>query len=138
LLLTFVTLPVPLIEAFGFRQTQTTLSVYWMLKEHAFIDYSTPVLGAPWQLPFEAPVYQVAVAALVALTGGDPDACGRIVAPAFFCGMLWCAYQVLRELLPASKRTVLLFVVAMLASPHVVFWARTFMIESCAEFFSMA
>jgi hypothetical protein len=135
---TLKTLHVPILDAFGFRQTQTAISVYWMLHEHALIRYLTPVLGSPWSLPFEVPVYQLIVAALGTVTSLDLDACGRIVSVGFFCGTLWCAYLIIRSLLPVHRVAALLFVVAALVSPHIVFWARTFMIESCALFFGMA
>jgi hypothetical protein len=138
LVLTTVTLNVPMLDAFGFRQTQTAISVYWMLHEHVFLNYLTPVLAAPWSLPFEAPVYQVIVAAFQTLTGLSIDASGRLVSLAFSCGALGCCYQIVRQLLPKDRVTALLFVVAALMSPHVVFWARAFMIESCAVFFGAA
>src|ERR1039458_146889 len=86
---TLKTLHVPVLDAFGFRQTQTAISVYWMLHEHALIRYLTPVLGSPWSLPFEVPVYQLIVAALRAVMSLDLDACGRIVSVGFFFGSLW-------------------------------------------------
>jgi hypothetical protein len=46
---TAVTLNLPILDAHGFRQTQTAISVYWMLHEHVFINYLTPVLTAPWR-----------------------------------------------------------------------------------------
>ncbi len=135
---TAVTLNLPILDAHGFRQTQTAIGVYWMLHEHVFINYLTPVLTAPWSLRFEAPVYQVIVAAFQTLTGLSIDASGRLVSLAFFCGALGCCYQIIRQLLPRDRVTALLFVVAALMSPHVVFWARAFMIESCAVFFGAA
>jgi hypothetical protein len=135
---TLMTLHVPVLDAYGFRQTQTAISVYWMLHEHALIRYLTPVLGPPWSVPFEVPVYQLIVAALGGVTGLDLDACGRIVSVGFFCGTLWCGYMIIRVILPAQKAPALLLVLVALMSPHVVFWARTFMVESCALFFGVA
>src|SRR5262245_5390007 len=53
----------PIFEQHGFRQTQTALSTYWILQGGPWIAYETPVLGAPWALPFEFPTYQLAAAA---------------------------------------------------------------------------
>lgn len=36
----------PPIDASGFRQTQTALSIDWMLRGGPFLSYLTPVLGA--------------------------------------------------------------------------------------------
>jgi hypothetical protein len=138
LILLLVTLNIPMFDAFGFRQTQTAINVYWMLHEHVFVNYLTPVLGAPWSLPFEAPVYQVIVAGLQVVSGLSIDASGRIISVMFFVCTLTCCYQIIRQLLPTDRTTALLFVAAALMSPHVVFWARTFMIESCAMFFGAA
>ena len=58
----------PLIESHAFRQTQTALTSYWMLEEGWKIAYQTPVVGFPWAIPFEFPLYQSLVAGVVALT----------------------------------------------------------------------
>ena len=42
----------PLLEFKSFRQTQTALTVYWMLKEGWRLGYETPVLGYPWSNSF--------------------------------------------------------------------------------------
>jgi hypothetical protein len=114
---TAVTLNLPTLDAHGFHQTQTAISVYWMLHEHVFINYLTPVLTSPWSLPFEAPVCQVIVAAFQTLIGPSIDASGRLVSLAFFCGALRCCYQIIRQLLPRDRVTALLFVVAASMSP---------------------
>src|SRR5215468_4517134 len=57
----------PIYEQHGFRQTQTALSAYWILHGGPWLAYETPVLGAPWSLPFEFPTYQLVVAALARL-----------------------------------------------------------------------
>ncbi len=42
----------PVTDWHGFRQAQTANGVYWMLREGAWLDYESPVLGPPWSLPF--------------------------------------------------------------------------------------
>src|SRR5688572_31609546 len=54
----------PLIDAHPFRQTQTAISVFHMMRGGPWLAYYTPVLGAPWAIPFEAPLYHWSVAAL--------------------------------------------------------------------------
>src|SRR4051812_18667811 len=72
-------LSAPLADLHSFRQTQTAVSVYWMLHGGPWLDYWTPVLGAPWSAPFEFPLYQWIVAALVGATGLPIDSAGRLV-----------------------------------------------------------
>jgi hypothetical protein len=136
--LTWLTLNQPLLDAYGFRQTQTAISAYWMLHGHAaFFDYVTPVLGAPWMVPFEAPIYQW-LAFLLSLTGIPLDASGRLVSLGFYFGAVWIGYRIIRRLLPEDPHAAKLFVLLVLFSPLYLFWSRTFMIETCALFFGMA
>jgi hypothetical protein len=42
-----------------FRESQTAISADYLLREPgAFPDYQLPVLGAPWEVPFEFPLFQ--------------------------------------------------------------------------------
>jgi hypothetical protein len=128
----WITLFNPLLDSFGFRQTQTAINVYSILHDHVFLDYLTPVLGAPWALPFEVPVYQLLVASLTYLSGVELDATGRIVSVAFFFVMLGSGYTIIKNLLPGDRYAARLFLILGLMSPLYLFWARTFMIETCA------
>src|SRR4051812_9418753 len=42
----------PLIDGNAFRQTQTALTAYWLLKGGPLLAYITPVAGFPWAIPF--------------------------------------------------------------------------------------
>ncbi|WGD28369.1 hypothetical protein AncyloWKF20_11115 [Ancylobacter sp. WKF20] len=131
----FVGLKNPIMDMYSFRQTQTALTSYWLLHGGPWIAYETPVLGAPWAMPFEFPVYQLIVSAL-AMLGVPLDVAGRLVNFGFFLGTLgplWLLFRALR-LGPASYlATAILYVL----SPLYLYWSRTFLIESCALFFSM-
>jgi hypothetical protein len=97
--------------------------------------YETPVVGYPWAIPYEFPVYQIIVA-LLAATGLPLDAAGRIVAFGFFIGSLWPLRMLFRVL--RLDESAFLFVAALFAlAPIYVYWSRTFMIETCALFFSL-
>jgi hypothetical protein len=123
----------PIYEQHGFRQTQTALSAYWILQGGPWFVYDTPVLGAPWSVPFEFPTYQLIVAALAHL-GVPLDQAGRLISFGFFMATLVPLRVLLREI--GYDRTAFLIVaVLFLACPLYVFWGRTFMIESCALFF---
>ena len=61
-----------------FRQTQTAVSAFFIQREHNFsLAYPTPVLGKPWSIPLEFPLYQWTVVVVsdglgVALDGKRP------------------------------------------------------------------
>src|ERR1700730_19303248 len=62
LVVLFLGIDKPLLDLHYFRQTQTALSAYWILKGGPWLAYETPVLGFPWAVPFEFPVYQLLAA----------------------------------------------------------------------------
>jgi hypothetical protein len=124
----------PLLDLHYFRQTQTALSVYWMLHGGPWLAYETPVLGAPWSIPFEFPIYQWIVAPL-AMTGLPLDAAGRIVMFAFYIATLW-PLRILCRAAGLGRIAFLATAILFLTSPLYLYWSRTFMMESCALFFS--
>ena len=67
----------PLLEDNAWRQTQTALTSYWMLKEGWQLAYQTPVLGYPWEIPLEFPIFQTIVAFVVWLADLPLDPTGR-------------------------------------------------------------
>lgn len=121
----------PLLEHHAFRQTQTALTAYWTVRDGLRLASLTPVLGPPWSIPFELPVYQWAVAGAHALTGVPLDVTGRFASLAAFYLSLVPGYSLLRRLLGGGRQAaiVLCFV---LASPTYLFWSRAFLIESTA------
>lgn len=128
-----VWIDIPALDSFGFRQAQTAISVFYMLKDGIAVDYQTPVLGAPWSIPFEFPTYQV-LSALVASFGVSVDTAGRIVSYCFFLACLLPLRSIVRSL--GFDRGAFHIVAALfLSSSLYVFWSRTVMIESSALFF---
>src|SRR5207247_957809 len=122
-------------DYFGFRQTQTALTAYWLAQGGPWLAYETPVLGYPWTVPLEFPVYQLLTAVLT-LVGIPIDVGGRLVSFAFFVGALGPLWLLLRTLdFPRSTR--LIVSILFLASPLYIFYARTLMIESTAVFFGL-
>ncbi len=133
-----VTLNNPLLDEHAFRQTQTAVNVYYILKEGSVIDYQTPTFGTPWANPFEAPVYQLFVAGVVEATGFGIDPAGRLVSYIFLLGTIALGSLTLRRLFPEDRYVALLFAGLMFFSPLYLFWGRTVLIETCATFFAMA
>lgn len=127
----------PLVDGNGFRQTQTAITSYWMLKEGWSFAYQTPVAGFPWSIPFEFPIYQTLVAVVSALTGFALDGVGRFISFIFLALCAWPAFKISRRLsLPTIVPWV--FTALLWTSPLYVFWGRTFMIETMALFFAFA
>jgi hypothetical protein len=135
--ITFRYIQQPLVDVHPFRQTQTALTAYWMREEGWSLSYETPVVGFPWSIPFEFPIYQALVAALSGFFSLDLVATGRFVSFLFLVACAWPAFSVSRRLkLPESVPWV--FCALLWTSPLYVYWGRTFMIETAALFFSFA
>ena len=121
----------------GFRQTQTALSTHSILQGGPWLGYETPVLGAPWAIPFEFPLYQWTVAAVVTLLGTPLDQAGRLVSELFFYATLIPAYVLLASLQVRPRHRVV-FLSLLVVSPEYLYWSRSFMMESTALFCGMA
>ena len=123
-------------ELYAFRQTQTAISVSYLLKGGPWLAYETPVLGPPWSIPFEFPLYQWIVA-LVAKSGLFAiDQAGRFVSEVFFFASLYPLFKIL-GFLTISVRNRYLILAIFCVSPQYLFWSRSFMIESTALALSM-
>lgn len=115
----------------GFRQTQTAISVKYLLKGGGWFAYETPVFGPPWSIPFEFPLYQWIVA-LVAMTNLiDIDQAGRLVSVLFFLSTLYPLFKIL-EALGSSINQIFIILSLYCLSPEYIYWTRSFMIESTA------
>ena len=122
-------------DVHGFRQSQTALTAYWLDREPHGLAYITPVLGYPWSVPFEYPVYQWIVVLLMKV--GVPLVIGgRLVSFAAFVGCL-VPLKVMARDFNVSNRAFLSVAVVYLACPFYIFWSRTFMIETTALLFSL-
>jgi len=126
----------PLLDMHSFRQTQTALTVRWMARGGPLLAYQTPVLGYPWTIPFEFPLFQW-TALLLNRAGIDLDNAGRTASWLYFIAGLPLAAFTVRKW-TGDRSLVLIFLSLWVFSPLYVYWSRAFMIESCATFFSLA
>lgn len=126
-----------LMQVHSFRQTQTALSAWFIALGGPILRYETPVLGAPWSIPFEFPLYQALAAWLQMITGWSIEVCGRTVGRGFFYLSLLPLYSLARSL-GMEKRYALLPLLFFLMSPMYLYWSRAFLIESTALFFGLA
>jgi hypothetical protein len=124
-----------LLGSHEFRQTQTALTVDRFLIDGVKLDYETPILGPPWQIPLELPVYQAGVTWFVRATGLPLEQSGRLVSWLFFLSALPACFLLLGRLgVPRPHR--LLFLSLLLLSPLYIFFSRGFLIESTALSFA--
>jgi hypothetical protein len=119
----------------SFRQTQTALTALYFRGWQDLVFYQTPVLGPPWAMPFEFPLYQAMVRGLHEVTALSLETSGRLVAISFFLGCLWPLWSFIRYLGVGRPGLVL---APILLSPLYVFWSRAFTIETTALFFTLA
>ncbi len=130
----FAGLNQPIADLHQFRQTQTAITAYWIWRGGPLLAYQTPVLGFPWSIPFEFPVYQYLLAAL-RLIGVPFEAGGRLLSFAFYAALLW-PIRVLFRNLGLGLVDYLIMAILLLAAPIYIYWSRTVMMESCALFFA--
>ncbi|MEO6003588.1 MAG: hypothetical protein ABIZ04_05590 [Opitutus sp.] len=115
----------------SFRQAQTAITTYYFIHGGISFDYITPILGPPWEIPLEFPLFQACTAWFVNATGMELDLAGRLMSWLFFLSLLPACYLLLDGFrLPAGHR--LLFLSVLLLSPLYIFFSRSFMIESAA------
>lgn len=125
----------PLLDAHGFRQTQTAINAYYLLKDFDIFHYQTPVLGYPWSLPFEFPIYQALVVLLCKFTHINLEISGRIVSWSGYILTLYPIYKICRKF-EQDKNLFYIISSLYLLSPTYLFWGRTFMIETTTVFFA--
>ena len=135
---TWRTLDQPIVDMWGFRPAQTAISVPYMLRQGAWLANVVPVFGEPWVLAQEFPLYQWCVALLVWVTGAPIDACGRLVSAFFAVAALWPVFLLVKAAgLTTTRRFTLLLGALWLLAPVVVFWGRSFLIETTTVFLGL-
>jgi hypothetical protein len=120
-----------------FRQAQTALATTWIKAEHNFsLAYPTPVLGKPWSLPMEFPLYQWTVVGVSEATHWSLTKAGRAVSIACFYLCLPAVFLLLGrwDVAPGRRWLVLAVIVT---CPFYIFYARAFLIETMALMFSL-
>jgi len=125
----------PIVDAHEFRQTQTAITCYYMRSEGLSIAYETPVLGPPWKIPFEFPFYQWAVV-LLSKAGIALESAGRAISILSFLVAVF-GFYVGSAVIFDHWRHRLIAVVVLLTNPFLLFWSRSFMIETTAVAFGV-
>lgn len=104
----------------SFRQSQTALAVHWLDKNTGYIDY-LPVLGFPWRLPMEFPMYQLIVSKIASLLNISHFYIGRI----FSLVCLLCTYFSIIKIVPNKN----LFTLVFFSTPLIFFYSTSYLIE---------
>lgn len=131
------TLHQPLIDRHEFRQTQTALSALFMQPGvEGLLNYPTPVVGAPWSIPFEFPLYQWLTHQLAHHSGLALSASGRLLSVLFGVGCLWPASRLMRRA-GLDGLAIKLFSVLYFTSSIYLYWNRAFLMESTALFLTL-
>ena len=132
---TWLTLDQPIIDLWGFRPAQTAIPVPYILREGHWLATALPIFGNPWVVPFEFPFFQWCVVLLAWLTGASVDACGRLVSAFFAVVTLWPA-SLLAKSFGLGRRVALIAGALWLMAPVVMFFGRSFLIETTVVFLS--
>lgn len=127
-----------LLDDYAFRQTQTALTSFWFMKTGFKFAYETPVLGFPWSVPFEFPLFQYIVAKISSIFNVDLQQTGRLISYLFLITCLIPVVGIFKKIFLSSwLMPCHVFLVLFLSSPIYLYWGRTFMIETEALFFSL-
>lgn len=120
-----------------FRQAQTAVSAYWIQHDRDFsLAYPTPVLGKPWSIPMEFPLYQWCAVLLADSTGWPLTQAARAVSLVSLVLALPALWILLRRFGLSPARRALL-VALVLTCPLLIFYARAFLIETMALLFAL-
>lgn len=130
---TWQTLNQPILDMWGFRPAQTAASVPYMLHDRQWLATIVPVFGEPWILVLEFPLYQWCVAFLAEISGISIDSCGRLVSAFFAVATIWPVF-LLAQSVRLGRRFVLIVGTLWLLAPLIIFWGRTFLIETTVVF----
>jgi Dolichyl-phosphate-mannose-protein mannosyltransferase len=120
----------PLLGNHGFRQTQTAYTARIYHEQGIdLIHPKLPVLGAPFEVPFEFPLFQAA-ASLLMDVGVRDDVAMRIMGLLCFLGTAVLLYGLVRHV--AGRASAVAALIAFVATPFAVVWGRASLIEYLA------
>ena len=120
-----------------FREAHTAISSYYMAKgESSFLAYEVPVLGQPWAMPMEFPLFQWITAKLGATNINTLRWTGRLLSLAFWGGCLCMAFLISRQA-PLERDDRLWLLALLAAAPVFSAYSTAFLVESFALFFAL-
>lgn len=130
------TLDQPLVEAHWFRQTQTAYQTLTMSQGWgSFLHPKLPVFGAPWEVPFEFPLFQASAMTVSKLFNLANDTANRAAGLAWFTACIFPLWKIARLHLDRLIGGVVIIFFAV--SPIALQWSRTSLIDFCAVFLGL-
>lgn len=128
----------PIADWHSYRQSQTALSVRSYIEGGWSLFYETPIVGYPWQVPMEFPVYQTIVYFVHGCLQGNLEMECRLVSLFFFYGAFLIAWRLLPRIMTGVDQiTLLLAGAAVLGSSYYLYWADAILIESLGLFLAL-
>jgi len=124
-------------DLFEFRQTQTAWGIR-EVEEHGLnlFHLPLPILGKPFQVPFEFPIFQNIAGLIGHFFSLSPSTAGRLTSLIFYCLSAMMLVVLSRRVLPNSR--IELFLPLLLLTPYALEWSDACLIESTAIFFLLA
>jgi hypothetical protein len=130
------TLSQPLLENHSFRQTQTAYQSLTLSQNFgSLLHPKLPIMGSPWEVPFEFPLFQFSAALLIRFFSLEADYANRLASLIWFSLCLTPLWFFIRRFISilASLATVTIFSF----SAFSLQWSRGSLIEYCAVFFGI-
>ncbi len=126
-----VNLGAPPLDRHDFRQTQTAITVWTFLEgSPSVLHYQTPVLGPPWEVPFELPAFQLSAYAVARSSGLPLDLACRLTALLWFYLSAWALFALVRA--RGDARLAAASLAVYLLTPFTVVWSRAVLIDFAA------
>lgn len=126
----------PILEYFGFRQTQTAWQAQTLFTgEGSLLHPKLPVFGYPWEVPFEMPIFQLSASWLMRLFDLPSDAASRLASLIWFSLCLFPLGWICRRFLGLREAAICVTVFSF--SPIALIVNRAALIEYCAVFFAL-
>ena len=126
----------PISGSYTFRTTQTAWGIRSVLRNSwSPFSVETPVLGSPWKIPFEFPLYQITAGLFARVLSLSVESSGRLVSIIFFSGAAAIFYKICRHFLEPSVSLLILGI--FLFNAHNLEYGSAVLIEYCALFFAL-
>ena len=127
-----------LIDLHHFRQTQTALVTEGILKSQGlfFLTNSVPVLGPPWEVPFDFPIYQFMVSLLSGISGIGISQSGRLLNVLLGLALVHPTHKIFKVTGVSSNASLFLVIITLTSSQY-LYWSRAFLIENTALLLSL-
>ena len=121
-------------DAYQFRQTQTAWGVREVMANgFNFFHLRLPVLGYPYEIPFEFPIFQNIAGMVGKIFNTSPELAGRSTSLFFYCMTGIITYKIILKF--TSYLVAIFCITFFYLTPFSLQWSNAMLIESTALFF---